>query len=104
MTQQIYASSGRAWLVCPRLLEIEPRYKEHHSRWPLCRQGQLCPLDHKHESPLADGQGHKVNDFVWLAGCRPPTPDEHPVCGCGRKLVHCDLDDLYAAENLIESA
>lgn len=100
---QLYRSSGHAYLVCPRLLELDLRHGEHRSR-PHCaaRHGASCPIQHDHETFLNDPEGHTVNDFYWLPGCRPPLPDEHPVCRCGLALALADLDDLYAPEHLEE--
>ncbi|SRR5258708_3584452 len=97
---KVYHSRGHAYLVCPALLKLDARHGEHWSKGPACRRGQRCIEDHRHELPLADGEGHSVNDFHWFPGCRPPTEDEHPVCGCGQRLVHADLDDLYDTKHL----
>lgn len=104
----IYHASGHSYLVCPRLLELDARHGEHWSKHPPCRRlrdparpdDPQCVVNHEHEDPLPDASGHMVNDFYWIAGCRPPTEEEHPVCGCGARLVHADLDDLYGAQHL----
>ncbi len=101
---RLYGTVGHAYLVCPRLLELDRRHGEHPSKWAPCRRGANCrrPAPHKHEEELVDPEGHTVNDFFWVPGCRPPEPDEHPVCeACGRKLVHADLDDLYHPSHLV---
>lgn len=95
-----YRKHGASYLVCPRLLKLDPRHGEHPSKWPDCRRGGRCTRRHKHESLLVDPEGHSVNLFLWVPGCRPPTDDEHPVCSCGSRLVHSDLDDLYDPKHL----
>lgn len=99
----LYHSNGHSYLVCPRLLELDERHGEHWSKFPPCRHGLRCNLDHQHEEKIIDGQGHTVNDFHWTPGCRPPTEEEHPKCICGKVLVYSDLDDLYGAEHLVET-
>lgn len=115
----LYVARGRAYLVCPRLLELDPRHGEHPSRWAPCRrlavdakgrmltaEGQLlrdskgqtsigCLRDHAHESALEDREGHTVNEFIWLPGCRHPEPGDVPACGCGRDLVWSDGDNPH---------
>lgn len=95
-----YIRQGHSYLVCPRLLELDVRHGQHWSKGDPCRRGKQCPKLHDHETKLVDPEGHTVNDFYWGPGSRPPTPEEHPVCLCGRPLVYGDLDDLYAAEHL----
>jgi len=102
---RLYHSFGRAYLVCPRLLELDVRHGEHPDKWKPCRRGQPCQHDHEHEEGLLDPEGHTTNLFMWAPGCRPPTADEHPTCAlCGRRLKFSDLDDLYASEHLVEVA
>ena len=96
-----YHGAGASYLVCPRLLELDARHGEHPSKGPECRRGGRCSRKHKHEPLLVDPEGHSVNLYVWVPGCRPPTVDEHPSCvGCGERLVHADLDDLYDPKHL----
>lgn len=97
---RIYHGAGHAYLVCPRLLELDQRHGEYPDKWPPCRRGDPCRRPHHHERALVDPEGHMVNDFYWLPGCRPPEPDEHPVCPCGERLVHADLDDPYGEQHL----
>lgn len=97
----VYTAKGHAWLVCPRLLELDKRHAEHPDRWPLCRRGKRCPKDHEHEDQLVDPEGHLVVHFVWQAGSNHA--DLHPAeltCPCGRRLVYGDLDDPWAAESV----
>jgi len=101
LSSSLYRSSGHSYLVCPRLLEVDHRHGEHPDKWPPCRRGHQCVQGHDHEPTLIDSEGHTVQDFYWVPGSRPPTADEHPACGCGRKLVHADLDDLYDARHLV---
>jgi hypothetical protein len=113
---RVYISSGHAYLVCPRLLEQDRRHGEHPSTWPPCRQlshvdehgkahGRRCALDHQHEEPLRDPEGHTVNDFYWSPGCRPPSMEEHPRCQlCNAPLVLSDLEDLYDQAQLDDRA
>lgn len=99
---KVFSGSGHDYLVCPRLLELDLRHGEHWSKWLPCRRGKPCQHPHAHESELLDPEGHTVNDYYWVAGCRPHEPDEHPACSlCGRKLVHADLDDLYDPRHLV---
>lgn len=97
-----YHGAGHSYLVCPRLLELDERHGEHWSKHPTCRVGGDCIREHEHEEPLPHGAGHSVADFHWLPGCRPPTAEEHPRCGCGAALVWTDGHDLYAAEHLAD--
>jgi|SRR5579859_938633 len=100
-----YKTRGHSYLICPELLALDARHGEHPSRWPLCRRGVTCGRAHDHEEQLIDTEGHTVNDFYWIEGCRPPTADEHPTCDfCGRRLVHTDLDDLYGAEHMVSDS
>jgi len=100
-----YASPGHAYLVCPVLLELDPRHGRHWSKHPACAHGRDCIASHEHEAHLVDGGGHRVADFYWPAGgdhiqahfdCRDGCHDDLR-CGCGRQLVHADLDDPFAA-------
>lgn len=101
---KLYKATGRSYLVCPRLLDLDARHGEHWSKGPSCRHGGQCPADHEHETHLVDPEGHRVADVLMLAGSRPLTDDEHPVCPCGQKLVWTDLDDLYDEQLLLEAA
>ena len=95
---KIYREAGAAWLVCPRLLEMDRRHADHPGRWPGCRRGRGCVSDHKHEDRLTDSEGHLVVHFRWQAGSEHA--DHHAAelrCPCGRQLVHGDLDDPWAA-------
>ena len=98
---RVYRSPGMSYLVCPRLLELDPRHGQHPDRWLPCRRGNRCMYEHEHETELVDPEGHTANLFIWPPGGRPPTPDEHPTCGlCGKPLVHADLLNLYDPELL----
>lgn len=91
-----YWNSGHAYRVCPRLLELDPRHGQHHSRWPKCWRGDRCLADHEHGTTLIDPEGHTVNDFYWVPGGLVPEPMR---CDCGRELVFVDLDDPHAPEH-----
>lgn len=99
---RLYHSSGRAHLVCPRLLQLDPRHGDDPQTWPPCRRGQQCPAGHEHESELLDPEGHRVDGFHWFPGCRPPTAEEWPRCNCGRKLVWSAGLDPLGSEHLRE--
>ena len=98
---RLYHSRGHSYLVCPRLLQLDKRHGEHWEKAPKCRRGEQCLKSHKHEAVLLDPEGHLVVDFYWFPGCRPPTEEERPVCPCGRRLVHADLDDPYGPQHLV---
>jgi hypothetical protein len=126
---KLYHAHGHAFLVCPELAKLDPRHAEHSSRWPRCRrvavnadgqmldlEGQVikrrgapvkgCPLRHEHEGVLEDPEGHRVWDFYWHPGSRPPSAEELGsapwLCECGAGAIWADLDDLYAPEHLLE--
>jgi hypothetical protein len=103
-----YRAAGHAFLVCPRLLALDARHAVHSSKWPPCRRhgadsGDLCPIDHDHETALVDPEGHRTADFYWVAGC--DTIELHFACTgrchdtlrcpCGQQLVYADLDDPH---------
>lgn len=98
-----YARAGHAYLVCPRLLELDARHGEHWSKGPPCRAGRQCPREHEHETQLLDPEGHRTVDFYWGPGadhvqahldCEEGCHDDLR-CECGRQLVPADLDDPH---------
>jgi len=99
----IYTAPGHSYLVCPHLLELDPRLGEHQSRWPPCRIGNFCLVEHEHETVPPDAGGHRVVDFYWWPGC--DSIEDHfncsgschdrLRCACGQQLVHADLDDPH---------
>lgn len=96
-----YVSPGSAWLVCPVALALDPRYADHPDRWPDCRKGQPCIVEHDHEPQIAETGGHKFINFRWSEGSNHA--DDHPVelrCKCGRQLVYGDLDNPWSAETV----
>lgn len=99
---RVFAGNGHDYLVCPRLLELDARHGEHPTKWPKCRRGRPCGRNHEHEVELVDPEGHTVNDYFWVSGCRPHEAHEHPTCDlCGRALVHADLDDYTDAKHYV---
>jgi hypothetical protein len=96
-----YQSGGQAWLVCPKLLELDKRHGTHTPKWPECWHQRPCLLDHTHDEPVADGAGHRTALFIWQPGsdhindhiaCTEGCHDTLR-CGCGETLVYSDLDD-----------
>lgn len=96
---RLYVAPGSAWLVCPRLLELDPRHGQHSIKAPPCRRGHSCPIDHRHERLLVDPEGHLAVHFVWQAGSEHAQHHEQELtCTCGRQLVYGDLRDPWVAE------
>jgi hypothetical protein len=99
---KVFRTSGHAYLVCPRLLELDERHGVHRSRWPKLAPGRHPWDDPEHEAFLEDSEGHLAADFYWWPGHLPLVEAEWPVCDCGRRLVHADLDDPHDRRHLAE--
>lgn len=82
----LYTAPGRAYLVCPRLLELDKRHGQAPETWHWTWRHP------GHKAELKDPEGHTANTLLWVAGCRPPRPEELPRCQCGRALVQSDGD------------
>jgi hypothetical protein len=100
-----YQEAGRSYLVCPRLLELDRRHRQHPDTWErswrwshLDRQTQGRPRTAEQEDAipnpgyLYDPEGHLVTLLVWAPTCRPLNAEEWPHCDCGRALIHADLE------------
>lgn len=77
----LYTRAGSAYLVCPELLKHDERHglpgEAHAPEW----------RDPEHPEFLTAPPGHGVTLFAYVAGSRPPTPEEWPRCPCGAYLV-----------------
>lgn len=98
-----FRRAGESYLVCPRLLELDPRHGEHCCRWPPCRRGHDCDQDHEHEELLVDEEGHSSVHWSWLAGADHIAPERFR-CRCGRVMVRGDHDDPNDPELLTAAA
>ncbi len=97
---RVYAGLGAAYLVCPRLLELDERHRHHPEVRPACWRGHTCWRDHDHGEVLEDPEGHTTAVFLWPPGASHVEDHPEAVCLCGLRLVHGDGDNPFTAETV----
>lgn len=107
-----YRGPASAYLVCPRLLELDPRHGVHltYAAGPPCRRdgSEVCRrreamlagvgvvmVPHEHEERLEDAEGHTtVHLLIPPEGAIELAHPDLSCELCGRQLVRSDLDQL----------